>query len=191
MKKILSLLLILIGIKIHAQTLTLIWDENKDPFISGYKLYLGSVPNKYYRIYNIKDPHTTNITIEFKQLIRGATNYFALSAYNNFNLESEKSDELSLYIYNKPFYSPTAIEYQFLDTNTVYLKWKNIELKNPVNKYLIEYKNSFFDSWKNLLTTNTNNVTVELTKPIVYYRISSGNDLGFGPTSDAISITKK
>ena len=179
----------MIGIQIHAQNITLLWDKNTDPYISGYKLYLGAAPNKYYRIYNIQDSNTTNITIQFKQLIRGATNYFALSAYNKYNLESEKSDEARIYIYNKPFFAPVSLQYKLLETNKILLSWDNIEPKNPVTEYLVEYKNSFFENWKNLLTTNTNSVIIKPLKSINYYRVSSGNDLGYGKPSDEISVT--
>lgn len=183
------MLVALITININAQNLTLIWDKHADETVLGYKLYLGSVPNKYYRIYNIQNRNKTNIVIPFAQLIRGATNYFALTAYN-LTFESEKSDEFNTYIYNKPMFPPHDL-ILLNDGSSVYtLSWKTKEQKNPIQYYLVQHRTQFATAWTNLLTNTTTSVMIQPEQKTNYYRVLSWNELGFSPPSEVIKLIK-
>lgn len=187
--KILTLLLVVLTLKVNAQNITLNWSKHSDSTVLGYKLYLGSVPNKYYRIYTLQGNDTTNIVIPFKQLIRGATNYFALSAYN-FLFESQKSDELNLYIYNKPMFPPYDLQIQNNGSSVYTLSWKNKEPKNPIVNYLIQYRTQFATAWTNLLTNETTSVMIRPEQKTNYYRVLSWNELGYSPPSEEIELIK-
>jgi hypothetical protein len=183
------ILLAALTLKVNAQNLTLLWNPNPETNIIGYKLYLGSVPGKYYRIYNLQDSHQTNIIIPFQQLIRGATNYFAISAYNQF-FESVKSDEYNTYIYNKPMFAPYELKISSNGSSVYTLSWKSKESKNPIANYLIQYRTQFATAWTNLLTNETTSVMILPEQKTNYYRVLSWNELGYSPPSEEIELIK-
>lgn len=73
------------------KTVTLAWDPSPGPDIAGYKIYYGTAPGDYSQTVTVGN--TTNATIS--GLIEGFTYYFAATAYNSFDLESEPCEEIS------------------------------------------------------------------------------------------------
>ena len=71
--------------------LNLTWNANTEEDLAGYKVYYGTLSGNYETTIDVE-----NIT-EYKlaDLKEGITYYIALTAYDNSNNESEKSDEVS------------------------------------------------------------------------------------------------
>jgi hypothetical protein len=74
-----------------ASNVTLAWDPNPEPDIAGYRVHWGVGSGQY--SYSQDVGTETIATIE--NLDRGVTFYFAVTAYNTAQLESEFSDEVS------------------------------------------------------------------------------------------------
>lgn len=70
--------------------ITLAWDQNLEPDLAGYKLYIGKSSRNYTQFVTLG--RTTQYT--FQNLINGTTYYFTLTAYNQSGLESSYSNEV-------------------------------------------------------------------------------------------------
>ncbi len=75
----------------RAAQVTLAWDPNPESDISGYRLYYGFSSGSY--LTNIWVGNVTNYTVI--ELTQGVTYYFAVTAVNTANLESDPSNEVS------------------------------------------------------------------------------------------------
>lgn len=65
------------------------WDPNPEPDIGGYKIYHGTNSRVYDVVIDVGNVTNTIVT----NLTRGATYYFAATAYNTIPLESDFSNE--------------------------------------------------------------------------------------------------
>jgi hypothetical protein len=74
-----------------AATATLAWDKNDEPEVVGYKIHYGTTSGNYQ--YSVDVGDHTSCTIS--ALDEGATYYFAATAYDSENNESEYSEVLS------------------------------------------------------------------------------------------------
>lgn len=72
-------------------TVTLAWDPSAGANIAGYRVYQGSVCRTYTNTITVGN--TTNCTVS--NLLRGATYFFAVTAFNTNGLESDFSTEIS------------------------------------------------------------------------------------------------
>jgi hypothetical protein len=98
-----SLLLATLAASAQGQSsVTLAWDSSPGTNISGYKLYYGATSRAYTNTVTVGN--TTTATIS--NLIAGATYYFAATAYDTSNLESDFSGEVS---YTNAVLAPPAI----------------------------------------------------------------------------------
>jgi fibronectin type 3 domain-containing protein len=76
------------------------WDPNPETDIGGYKIYYGTNSRVYTVVTNVGK--TTNaVTAGYT---RGVRYYWAATAYNTNNLESDLSEEVSLLIPVKPIH---------------------------------------------------------------------------------------
>lgn len=73
-----------------ASSLTLAWDANSETDIAGYKVYLGNSSRDYSFVIDAG----TNANQILLNLVPGATYYFAVTAYNAAETESDFSAEL-------------------------------------------------------------------------------------------------
>ena len=73
-----------------AADVTIAWDANQESDLKGYVLYYGTSSGNYTS--NIDVGNTTQYTVP--DLQNGATYYFAVTAYNQADLESDYSVEL-------------------------------------------------------------------------------------------------
>jgi len=85
--------MLLLGLIAQAQAaqVTLAWDANSEPDLSGYKLYYGTSPGNYPSIKTLGKVTTDTVT----NLTDGIAYYFALTAFDTEGLESGKSNEVS------------------------------------------------------------------------------------------------
>ena len=72
-------------------SVTLAWNVDTSPGVSGYRLYEGATTGDYTN--SIDVGNSTNATVD--NLISGATYYFAVTAYDTNNLESDYSAEVT------------------------------------------------------------------------------------------------
>ena len=73
-----------------ASSVTLVWDPSTSTNIAGYRIYYGPASRTYTNTLAVGN--VTNATIS--NLITGATYYFAATAYDTANLESDFSNEV-------------------------------------------------------------------------------------------------
>ena len=77
----------------NAGQVTLAWDMNSEPNVTGYKIYYGTASRNYDWVIDVGKVAEVTIT----DLPNGATYYFAATAYDNSNppIESTYSDEVN------------------------------------------------------------------------------------------------
>lgn len=76
-----------------AGTATVSWNKNPEPDIKGYKIYYGTSSGNYNDSVSIDSPDQTSYV--FNNLQEGNTYYFAVTAVDLADHESERSDEAS------------------------------------------------------------------------------------------------
>jgi hypothetical protein len=93
--------MLLLGLVAQAQAaqVTLAWDANSEPDLSGYKLYYGTSPGTYPNVMSLGLVTTYTVT----NLTDGVAYYFALTALDTEGFESGKSNEVS--------YTPPASQF--------------------------------------------------------------------------------
>ena len=74
-----------------AASVTLAWDESNEA--ACYKIYYGTASNNYSSVVNVGNYVTSHT---FADLPNGSTYYFAATAYDASNLESDYSDRNNL-----------------------------------------------------------------------------------------------
>lgn len=91
MKKLLALLLFVPTIA-SAASISFTWDANTEPNLSGYKLYCSPTNVQPFTLVSstITNSITSNINVE------SSIQYCAVTAYNDYNLESVYSNVVTL-----------------------------------------------------------------------------------------------
>jgi fibronectin type 3 domain-containing protein len=74
-----------------AASVTLAWDPNEEPDVTGYKIYYGKTSGTYESV--IDAGNQTTYTIP--GFLEGVDYYFTVTAYNAYGLESDFSDEVT------------------------------------------------------------------------------------------------
>jgi hypothetical protein len=83
-------LMLLLASPVRAgQSVTLSWQSNPDPEVAGYDIYYGSTSHDYTNIIDAG----TNSFVTISNLASGITYYFAATAYDAQNQQSEFSNE--------------------------------------------------------------------------------------------------
>jgi hypothetical protein len=77
--------------KAHAAEITLAWDQNSEPDISGYRIYYGRESRSYTNVVDVGN-YTSCVIADLED---GETYYFAATAYNTEGYESGYSNEIS------------------------------------------------------------------------------------------------
>jgi hypothetical protein len=70
---------------------TLEWDPNPEPEVSGYRLHMGTEPGSYDQFRDAGNQTTASV----KELVAGKTYYFVVTAYDAAGNESLPSNEVS------------------------------------------------------------------------------------------------
>ena len=78
---------------VHSAEVTLAWDPNTDPDLGGYKIHYGLSSGNYSKLVDVGDPNPTAAVIT--GLVEGQTYYFAATAYDTSNNESNFSNEIT------------------------------------------------------------------------------------------------
>ncbi len=88
-------LLLLTAISAHAADATFSWTANTDP-VAGYKIHYGTSSRNYNSVVDVGLPAAVNggIVASVEGLQEGITYYFAATAYNSADEESDYSDEV-------------------------------------------------------------------------------------------------
>src|SRR5437773_8210164 len=73
-----------------APSVTMAWNPNSEPAVSGYKVSYGEASGNYSQTLDLGN--ATNATVS--ALVQGHTYYFAVSAYNASAVESDFSNEV-------------------------------------------------------------------------------------------------
>ena len=89
---VIPLFLIFCVTHLYAGQVTLGWDQNTEPDLAGYKIYYGNSSGNYTESVNIISGNVTTCTIS--DLIEGQTYYFAATAQNSSQVESNYSAEV-------------------------------------------------------------------------------------------------
>jgi hypothetical protein len=76
---------------VSAAEVTLAWDANTEPDLAGYMIYYGFASQSYDYVVDVGDQATFTIS----DLEDGHTYYFAVTAYDTENLESDFSNEVT------------------------------------------------------------------------------------------------
>jgi len=103
-----SLVLLLVAIfsllmtTAHAAQVTVAWDANSDPAVTGYRVHYGTSPGSYTS--HIDVGNTTSCVIS--GLVEGLTYYFAASAYDGSGNESDYSTAVNYTVPQAPAPSP-------------------------------------------------------------------------------------
>ncbi len=111
----LAAVLVLVGHAPSARaqsSVTLAWDPSVGGGIAGYRLYQGASSRSYTNV--ITTGNATTATVS--NLVRGATYFFAVTAYSTNGLESEYSNEITYTVSN----TPPAISLSSPANGTVY-----------------------------------------------------------------------
>lgn len=98
MKIILSLVLLVFSVAVSlADSVTLIWDQNPETDLVGYRVYWGTETGKYDETLEVDFP---GVTAKIDDLDFRATGgyYFIVTAVNTIGLESPPSNELVLVV---------------------------------------------------------------------------------------------
>lgn len=106
-KYVLALLLIFLPTTVLAASVTLRWQANQEPDISGYNLYYGNQS----RNYGLPIPAGSATSYTVDNLTEETTYYFAISAVDTSGNESGYSVEISA---NATFSEPATEDYQLL-----------------------------------------------------------------------------
>lgn len=75
----------------HAAEVNLAWDPNAEPDVAGYRVYYGLGSRNYDHVMDVGNTTTCAVT----GLEQGRTYYFAATAVNTANIESDFSNEVS------------------------------------------------------------------------------------------------
>ena len=109
-----------------ASSVTLAWDGTTNN-IAGYKIYYGVASHTYTYTNTVADSRATSVTIS--NLIVGATYYFAATAYDSANLESDYSNEA---IYTNVVLAPPTIVLTSPANNAAYAAPASVSLAASV-----------------------------------------------------------
>src|SRR5437868_1236798 len=75
---------------VGAPSVTLAWNPNSDPAVSGYKVSYGEASGNYTQALDLGNATSATVSA----LVQGHTYYFAVSAYNASAVESDFSNEV-------------------------------------------------------------------------------------------------
>jgi hypothetical protein len=128
---ILFLCLLSISSTLYAADLTFTWTPNTDDKLAGYKIHYGSESRTYNVVIDVGLPATVDgkVTYTVTDLPDGVTKYFAATAYDADNFESDYSNELvvSIAAAAVPVIEPPVLS-GAIDPNTITINFPDAQL---------------------------------------------------------------
>ncbi|HDP99750.1 MAG TPA: T9SS type A sorting domain-containing protein [bacterium] len=103
------------------------WDQNQESDVQGYRLHYGNSSRQY--PHQIDVGNVTSYILD--NLAGGKVFYFSVTAYNNAGLESDYSEEVSLFIEPDDTIAPSLVRVTVVDEHTLILKYS--ESVDPVS----------------------------------------------------------
>ena len=94
MKALLASLMLVSTALAQDATVKVSWDANSEGDLAGYKVYYGQASGNYSQVVDLGN----KTTVDVKNLTRGRTYYFAVTAYDQSGNESGFSTEVSIAI---------------------------------------------------------------------------------------------
>jgi hypothetical protein len=111
-----------------ASSVTLGWDPSTSTNVAGYKVYYGPASGNYTNSVTAAASSATTATVS--NLVAGATYYFAATAYDTSNLESEFSNEV---VYTNAGSAPPSVALTSPANGAIYTEPATISLTAAVN----------------------------------------------------------
>ena len=144
-----------------AATVTIAWDKNSETDVIGYNFHYGTFSKNYKYTVDVKN----NTSCTISGLVEGTQYYFAVTAYNDKNLESDYSEEL---VYTIPIIPPPSLQYELIvETDGE----GSVQLDPPGLTYnegtvveitAVADPGSAFDSWSGDITSSNNPITITM-----------------------------
>ncbi len=95
-QKIYSFCFVFFCILVSSNDVIVTWNPNNEKDLAGYKIYYGTSSRHYSTVFDVGD----NTSYLVPNLTNGVRYFFAVTAYDTANNESEFSDEVSIFIDN-------------------------------------------------------------------------------------------
>lgn len=203
----LALLLCLFSIVniVSAAELSFAWTPNSDITLKGYKIYYGTASRSYTKSVDVGNPATIDgkVTYTVTGLPDSTTLYFAATAYDTDNFESDYSDEVVATTAAGPVLEPPVLT-GLIDPNTIAINFPDAQLLGnlyvgttdkavvvswPVVSGATSYTYRLYDINKKVyrITATVTTNTVTITLPVTgLYRI----DLKSDNMTDWVSASK-
>lgn len=139
-----------------AAAATLTWDANTETNLVGYRLYYGTSSGNYTASINVGN--LTSTTIE--NLQSGTTYYFAVTAFNSDNLESQPSNEATFTLPPEPADPPAVTASARLANGSF-----QFTIKGQVGQSLNIYYSSDLQEWTPMTSVVNSTGTLVVTDP--------------------------
>lgn len=133
----LAILAALVGLAVaQVRGAVLEWDRNAEPYVTGYRAYMGTNSRSYAVMQDVGNA----LTATTPTLTPGATYFFAVTAYTAAGIESDYSAEVSYTVPYPPPAAPTGLT--VVDLSVVIMR--SITLSNwvPVSTVVIAETNA-------------------------------------------------
>ena len=111
-----SVLFTILAFKLFAGSVTVSWNPNSETDLAGYKIYYGTQSRNYDKTIDVGNTTSYRIT----NLSDGLTYYFAVTAYDTANNESDFSEEVFITL-APPEQPPVVAYFQAVDPQTLHL----------------------------------------------------------------------
>ena len=103
MKTKIFLMILLTCLSVAAGQVTILWDANPEPDITGYKVYIGTESRNYSETIQVID----GTSVSLDTFVEGITYFCNVTAYNFAGLESDFSEEL---VFTVPLSPPSNLK---------------------------------------------------------------------------------
>jgi hypothetical protein len=165
---------------LHAAEVSLAWDANTEPDLSGYKIHWGTASGSYGSSTDVGNVTSHTLT----GLADGETYFFAATAYDSFSNESSNSNEVSTTLAPAAPAAPSASD--SLYTDLVRVTWQDAAGETG---YTVHRSTAIDGTYTVVGTTAAGVVTFDdpaaCGGPVYYYKVSASNGGGSSTLSAA------
>lgn len=167
-----------------AQTYSMSWDPNTDPYTVGYRVFGGTVSGQYGWSLDVGNASAATLP----DLPRGSAYYFVVRAYNAAGEMGLPSNEVSINLGGPPGV-PRSVGAS-VSGSTVTLSWQSPVGGNAPSTYLISVGSApgASDIASGLSVGNLLSVSGNLPQYRYYARVQAANAYGIGPASADVTF---